>query len=97
MVLLCRQRPVAGPLVSNSGEALRIAAVEGLGFVVLPRWLVLRDLEAGALLPCLPSYRVNIAGFSPTFYAVHARSAFVPAKIKVFVDFLVDRIGRRTA
>ena len=88
---------VSGPLVSNSGEALRIAAVEGLGFVVLPRWLVLRDIEAGALVPCLRSYRVNTAGFSPTFYAVHARSAYVPAKIKVFVDFLVDRIGRRTA
>jgi len=85
----------SGPFTSNSGEALRLAAVDGLGFVVLPHWLVKKDLEQGNLVNCLPAHRITTAGISPAFYAVHNRGPYIPAKIKVFVDFLVDKINEQ--
>lgn len=89
-----KEVPVSGPLVSNSGEALRLAAIGGLGLVVLPRWLVARDIQHGTLLHCLPEFRVYPAGYNAAIYAVHARGAFVPAKVTVFIDYLADRIGK---
>ncbi len=87
----------AGPFSSNSGEALRLAAVNGMGFVVLPHWLVKRDLEQGNLVNCLLSHRITTAGISPAFYAVHNRGPYIPTKIMVFVDFLADKITERVS
>ncbi len=80
--------PVSGPLISNSGEALLAAATNGLGLVVLPRWLLARDLQRGALVRCLPDLPVYPAGYDAATYAVHARGDFVPSKVKVFIDHL---------
>lgn len=85
--------PISGPLISNSGEALLAAATNGLGLVVLPRWLVARDIQRGALVHCLPAIPVYPAGYNAAIYAVHARGAYVPTKVKVFIDYLVDCIG----
>ena len=79
---------VAGPLASNSGEALRIAAIDGLGLAVLPVWMVRDDLAAGRLVACLPDARVHPLGYDGPVFAVHARSDAVPAKITAFVAYL---------
>lgn len=84
--------PISGPLVSNSGEALLAAATNGLGLVVLPRWLVAHDIRRGALVHCLPALPVYPAGYNAATYAVHARGDFVPTKVTVFIDYLVDRM-----
>ncbi|MEP4191661.1 MAG: LysR family transcriptional regulator, partial [Sneathiella sp.] len=61
----------SGPFTSNSGEALRIAAINGLGLVLLPHWFVKSDIEKGHLINCLPSYQIRTAGISTAFYAVY--------------------------
>jgi DNA-binding transcriptional LysR family regulator len=83
-----REIPVSGPLRSNSGEALREAALDGLGLVLLPEWLVARDLADGRLVPCLPELRAHPAGYQAEIYAVYARADSVPAKITAFVAHL---------
>ena len=87
--------PVSGPFSSNSGEALRLAAVDGMGFVVLPHWLLKGDLEQGKLVDCLRDHGIATAGISPAFFAVYNRGPYIPAKITVFVDFLADKIRER--
>ncbi len=89
--------PVSGPLVSNSGEALLAAAREGLGLVVLPRWLLSGDIQRGALVHCLPALPVHPAGYNAATYAVHARGDFVPTKVTVFIDYLIDRMKSSVA
>lgn len=84
---------VSGPLRSNSGEALRRAAIDGLGLALLPEWMVGPDLAAGRLLPCLPELRSWPVGYGAEIYAVHARAEFVPAKITAFVAHLRAALG----
>ena len=79
---------VSGPLRSNSGEALRQAALDGLGLVLLPAWMVGRDVSAGRLVACLPGHRAHPAGYQAAIYAVHARGPAVPAKVTAFVAHL---------
>jgi DNA-binding transcriptional LysR family regulator len=80
--------PVSGPLSSNSGEALRQAALDGLGLVLLPEWMVARDVAAGRLVACLAVRRAYPAGYQAEIYAVWARGEFVPAKITAFIAHL---------
>jgi DNA-binding transcriptional LysR family regulator len=88
-----REVEVAGPLRSNSGEALRQAAIDGLGLALLPEWMVGHDVAAGRLVACLPALRAYPAGYEAGIYAVHARAEFLPAKITAFVAHLRGVLG----
>jgi DNA-binding transcriptional LysR family regulator len=79
---------VSGPLRSNSGEALRQAALDGLGLALLPAWMVGRDVAAGRLVACLADHRAHPAGYQAAIYAVHARGPAVPAEVAAFVAHL---------
>ncbi|HWL80428.1 MAG TPA: LysR family transcriptional regulator [Roseomonas sp.] len=83
---------VAGPLRANSGEVLRQAALDGLGLVLLPEWMVGSDLAAGRLVACLPEVAAHPAGFDAPIYAIHARAEPVPAKITAFLTHLRARL-----
>ena len=75
---------VSGPLQANSGEVLRNAAVAGLGLVLLPHWMVARDLAAGRLRCCIKGYEAFPPLYRAPIYAVHRRGE-LPAKISTFV------------
>ena len=84
-----RRLAVAGPLRANSGEALLLAALAGLGIVLLPGWMVGQDLAAGRLVPLLPGWRLAPVGYDAAMVAVHAAAPQVPGKITAFVAHLV--------
>jgi DNA-binding transcriptional LysR family regulator len=85
---------VTGPLRANSGEVLRQAALDGLGLVLLPEWMVGQDIAAGRLIACLAELPAYPAGYEAEIYAVHARAQPVPAKITAFVAHLQARLDR---
>jgi DNA-binding transcriptional LysR family regulator len=81
---------VSGPLRSNSGEALRQAALDGMGLVLLPEWLVGQDAAAGRLTPLLAGLPAWPARYQAEIHAVHARTDRLPAKIAAFVAYLLS-------
>ena len=81
--------PVSGPFRSNSGEALRQAALDGLGLVLLPEWMVGEDVAAGRLEPLLVELSAWPERYRTEIHAVHVRAARLPAKIAAFVAHLV--------
>lgn len=85
---------VSGPVRSNSGEVLRKAAIDGLGVVLLPEWMLAQDVAAGRLIVCLPEINAYPAPYQAEIYAVHARSEFVPAKITAFVEHLRGHLAQ---
>ena len=52
---------VKGRLTVNNGQALRTAAIEGLGIIMQPEVLVGDDVAAGRLVRLLPDYDLSIA------------------------------------
>ncbi len=80
---------VRGNLRANSGEALRAAAVAGSGVYFGPTFIVGDDLRAGRLTSALGDF------IDPdlSIYAVYPHRQHVSAKVRVFVDFLVERFG----
>jgi DNA-binding transcriptional LysR family regulator len=81
--------PVRLALTANNGEALRTAALSGLGIIMQPEILLQDDLRAGRLIQVLP-------GHAPAARPMHVLTVAdrkPPPKIRTFVDFLVERFG----
>jgi DNA-binding transcriptional LysR family regulator len=77
---------VKGRLRANNGDALRAAALQGLGIVNLPSFLVGGDLQAGALVSLLADYVPQDAAI----YAVYPHSRHLSPKVRAFTDFLAE-------
>ncbi|MEO9340672.1 LysR family transcriptional regulator [Mesorhizobium sp. SB112] len=76
---------VSGPMEVNSPLAARAATVSGLGFAILPDFIAAPEIEAGRLVSLLDERIIPGGGI----FAVYPHRRYLPAKIRVFVDFLV--------
>ncbi|MFC4624527.1 LysR family transcriptional regulator [Daeguia caeni] len=75
---------VSGPIEVNSPVAIKHAALAGLGFCMLPSFIAEDEIKRGKLVSCLDEYMPKDGGI----YAVYPHRRYLPAKIRVFVDFL---------
>jgi DNA-binding transcriptional LysR family regulator len=82
---------VSGNLVSNSGETLRTAALQGVGIMLGPGFLLADDLESGLLVRLLPEYRP--VEFSMN--AVYPHRHHLSAKVRSFIDLLAHHSAER--
>lgn len=78
-------------LSSNNGDALRDAAVKGIGIARLPTFIVGDDLSRQRLKIVLPDNRPE----DLTIHALYAPNRYLAAKTRVFIDFLVARFGKK--
>lgn len=76
-------------LLSSSSEALRLAALQGAGFTRLPSFVCGADLAAGRLVAVLPDHDWGSLGI----HALFAHRRFLPSRLRLFLDFLVERLG----
>jgi DNA-binding transcriptional LysR family regulator len=77
---------VDGNLSVWSGDAVREAAVAGLGIARSTRWLFRKDLEAGAVVSVLDEYAVDGVPVSVLYPA----KRHMARKLAAVIDFLVD-------
>jgi DNA-binding transcriptional LysR family regulator len=75
---------VSGNLITNSGETLRTAALQGVGVCMAAGFMVQDDLEAGRLVRLLPEYRPVELSMN----AVYPHRHHLSAKVRTFIDML---------
>lgn len=77
------------PVMScNNGEFTSIAAIRGLGIAREPEFIVAEALSSGRLVRILGDYDpLNSGGI----YAVYPERRHLPSKVRVFIDFLVEK------
>ena len=75
-----------GNIYSNNGDLLLAAAVEGAGIISMPDFIVWDSINAGRLVPLLDGYVFPEVGI----YAIYPPTRHLSAKIRTFVDALVD-------
>lgn len=73
-------------LEANSSLALRAAALAGAGLARVPEFAVADDIAAGLLEPVLADWKFSDLGI----YAVMAKRLYLPAKVRVFLDYLAS-------
>ncbi|EGD60679.1 LysR family transcriptional regulator [Novosphingobium nitrogenifigens DSM 19370] len=80
---------VRGSIEANNGETLGQLAADGVGIARVGAFSVAHDIAAGRLVPILEAYNPNDV---EPLHAVFAGGPNMPARVRVFVDFLVDRL-----
>ena len=76
---------VSGNLITNSGETLRLAALQGISIALAAGFLIGDDLQTGRLVRLLPDYRPA----ENTVNAVYPHRHHLSAKVRSFIDLLV--------
>jgi len=87
------KRPISirpeGRLRSDSGEAIMHWAIAGLGITEAPSFMVSDAIKSGTLEPLLMDYPTP----EYAIYVVRPPGSYVPGKVRVLIDTLVERLG----
>lgn len=81
---------VKGNVEANNGETLGQLAAAGVGISRVGAFSVADEIAAGRLVPILEAFN---PGDVETIQAVFVGGVNTPARVRVFVDFLAERLG----
>lgn len=82
------QRQVIRPHIrTNDGQIVRKAALDHMGVLVQPKYIVYDDLESGRLIPILDDWDLPRLTMNIAFQT----RRHMPAKVRLFVDALLER------
>jgi DNA-binding transcriptional LysR family regulator len=81
--------PAPGNLRLNDDDALAQAVLSGLGIAVLPTFIIGKELQSGRLQSVLSEYIPR----ERHIYAVYLPTRHLAAKVRGFIDFLLERFG----
>ncbi|MRW83203.1 LysR family transcriptional regulator [Pseudoduganella sp. FT26W] len=79
----------ASRMRTNSGQALRMAALKDFGIVMQAEVLLAQDIAAGRLVPILTDYLPT----PRAMHLVYPRDRRATPKLTTFIDFIVERFG----
>jgi DNA-binding transcriptional LysR family regulator len=74
---------------ANNGDILRELAVQGYGIIMQPSFIVEKDIAAGRLVRILEDWSLD----GLNLYAIYLSRKFLPAKVRVFIDYLGEVVG----
>ncbi|QGY32308.1 LysR substrate-binding domain-containing protein [Pantoea cypripedii] len=80
---------VAGRFKTDNSEALREAALAGLGIILQPLQLLSADIEAGRLTRLLPDFEP----IGRPVHVLYAQDRRMTPKLRSFLDFCISRFG----
>ena len=83
---------VSGTLSANNSEALRDAALAGLGITLLPDFSAQAAMQTGKLVRVLPAW-TPVGSFADRLYAIRPYSAHVPLAVSAFINFLREAMA----
>ena len=81
---------VRGPVEANNGETLTQLARDGVGITRVGAFSAEDDIRAGRLVPLLEAFN---PGDREAIHAVFVGGANMPARVRVFVDYLAEARG----
>jgi DNA-binding transcriptional LysR family regulator len=82
---------ITGNFITNSGEAIRTVALEGVAVCLAAGFVVHDDLESGRLVRLLPEYRP----LEISMNAVYPHRHHLSAKVRTFIDMLADHASEQ--
>jgi DNA-binding transcriptional LysR family regulator len=83
---------VSGPLAINDPSAMVTAALGHAGVLLIDKGLLGDTIDQGKLVPVMTGYK-PIGGLP--MYAIFPEKEFMPAKTRVFIDFLLEEMPVR--
>ena len=82
-----------GPLVGNNAKTLCQAALDGMGLVMFPSWLIGQALRDKSLQLVLPDYAVSNSLEQQQIAALYPGGRHLSLKVRAVIDFFVAKFG----
>ncbi len=82
--------PVGGGMLTNNGETMRQLVLAGMGISRLGFFHVAEDIRAGKLVELLDEFN---AGDLEDIHAIFINQRYMPQRLRVFIDFLLERVS----
>ncbi len=76
-------------LRANNGDLLLASLLADLGVAIMPTFICHQELAAGRLQRLLPDYHAE----ENAAYALYPSRRHLPRRVRVFIDFLAERLG----
>ena len=86
---------VHGDLLLSTALALRSAALDGLGPVLLANWHLDEALASGRLVDLFPNHEVTATTFETAAWLLYPSRSYLPHKVRATIGFLRDQLGKR--
>lgn len=83
-------RDAASRVVVDDGLSLKIVTTAGAGISLNSLWSVHQEIVSGSLVRVLPDHELNE---DIALWLVYPKSNVLTAKVRTFIDFLVEKIG----
>lgn len=80
---------VSGRFSGNTAQALRRAAVAGLGIALLPPVMARLDVQAGVLVPVLAQYQPKGYGLN----VLYPSRRQLPLAVSAFIDLVIEKLN----
>ncbi|PSW06365.1 LysR family transcriptional regulator [Photobacterium rosenbergii] len=77
-------------VICDDGSTMRVATMAGVGISMNAYWSVHNELKDGTLVHVLPNYEVTDQS---AIWLVYPKSNVLPAKVRVFIDYILEKIG----
>lgn len=77
-------------ILCDDGASMRVATAAGSGISMNSLWSVHREIKQGRLVRVLPDYEIEDQS---AIWLVYPKSNVLTAKVRVFIDFLLEKIG----
>jgi DNA-binding transcriptional LysR family regulator len=84
-------RGARGRLILDDGLSQKVATLAGAGISMNSLWSVYSELAEGRLIRVLPEYEISDR---TALWLVYPKANVLSAKVRVFMDFLLDRVAR---
>ncbi|MBU2936568.1 MULTISPECIES: LysR family transcriptional regulator [Pacificibacter] len=79
-------------LTVNDGLTQKLTTLDGGGISINSLWAVQKEIAEGTLVRVLPDYEL---ANKPALWLIYPKSNVVSAKVRVFMDFLIEHFGRQ--
>ncbi|WP_444931091.1 LysR family transcriptional regulator [Microbulbifer sp. SSSA002] len=77
-------------VICDDGASMRIAAKAGVGICMSSIWNIQPEIVQGSLVRVLPEYHIEDQS---AIWLVYPKSNVLTAKVRVFIDYLIEKIG----
>ena len=83
-----------GRLILDDGLSQKIATIAGAGISINSIWSAYQELRDGRLVRVLPDYQM---ADNSALWLVYPKTNVLSPKVRVFMDFLLERLGKSPA
>ena len=89
---------VSGSLVANNSEVLQQACIDGVGLILMPTWLIGKDLQSARLKSVLDDFQFHPqVNMDTGIYALYLANRRHSLRVKTFVDFAIQHLSNLSA